>query len=108
MPDKTLTIDMPVAFERATSVHSIGPLQLEGDLPAAIFDLQAHRWRYRRRACKIGIDSGLRHQRWTCVAQRRRAQTLGATGLLSDIKVNLETMARAIDLAQQGFEEITE
>jgi len=38
--DKTLDIDVPVALGHVKSVHSIGALQFEGDLPAAIFHLQ--------------------------------------------------------------------
>lgn len=35
-----LTIDLPVVLSDVKSVHSIGALQFEGDLPAAIFHLQ--------------------------------------------------------------------
>jgi intracellular sulfur oxidation DsrE/DsrF family protein len=35
-----LVIDIPVQLPRVNSVHSIGSLQFEGDLPAAIFHLQ--------------------------------------------------------------------
>lgn len=35
-----LTIDIPVELNAVKSVHSIGGLQFEGDLPAALFHLQ--------------------------------------------------------------------
>lgn len=35
-----LVIDIPVALRRVHSVHSIGSLQFEGDLPASLFHLQ--------------------------------------------------------------------
>ena len=36
MTDRKLTIDIPVALEQVRSVHSIGTLEFEGDLPAAM------------------------------------------------------------------------
>jgi intracellular sulfur oxidation DsrE/DsrF family protein len=38
--EKTLDIDIPVTLQHVKSVHSIGGLQFEGDLPASIFHLQ--------------------------------------------------------------------
>ncbi len=38
--EETLDIDVPVTLQHVKSVHSIGALQFEGDLPAAIFHLQ--------------------------------------------------------------------
>jgi intracellular sulfur oxidation DsrE/DsrF family protein len=35
-----LTIDIPVALQQVKSVHSIGSLAFEGDLPASLFHLQ--------------------------------------------------------------------
>lgn len=35
-----LTIDIPVALQQVRSVHSIGSLAFEGDLPASLFHLQ--------------------------------------------------------------------
>ena len=35
-----ITIDIPVKLSSVKSVHSIGSLQFEGDLPAALFHLQ--------------------------------------------------------------------
>jgi hypothetical protein len=35
-----LFIDIPVELQQVKSVHSIGSLQFEGDLPAALFHLQ--------------------------------------------------------------------
>jgi hypothetical protein len=35
-----INIDVPVELKSVKSVHSIGSLQFEGDLPAAIFHLQ--------------------------------------------------------------------
>ena len=35
-----LTIDIPVALQQVRSVHSIGNLAFEGDLPASLFHLQ--------------------------------------------------------------------
>ncbi|MDX0696712.1 DsrE family protein [Sinorhizobium medicae] len=42
MPDENhaLSIDIPVELRSVKSVHSIGSLQFEGDLPAALFHLQ--------------------------------------------------------------------
>lgn len=40
LTEKALNIDIPVVFQSVKSVHSIGSLQFEGDLPAAIFHLQ--------------------------------------------------------------------
>jgi intracellular sulfur oxidation DsrE/DsrF family protein len=39
-PTSVLNIDVPVVLADVKSVHSIGALQFEGDLPAAIFHLQ--------------------------------------------------------------------
>jgi intracellular sulfur oxidation DsrE/DsrF family protein len=39
-PTPALSIDIPVVLAEVNSVHSIGALQFEGDLPAAIFHLQ--------------------------------------------------------------------
>lgn len=38
--EKALNIDIPVALRHVKCVHSIGALQFEGNLPAAIFHLQ--------------------------------------------------------------------
>lgn len=40
MSDTSLVIDIPVILQQVKSVHSIGGLQFEGDLPAALFHLQ--------------------------------------------------------------------
>ena len=36
----SLVIDIPVELQLVKSVHSIGNLQFEGDLPASLFHLQ--------------------------------------------------------------------
>jgi hypothetical protein len=36
----SLVIDIPVELQLVKSVHSIGDLQFEGDLPASLFHLQ--------------------------------------------------------------------
>ena len=38
--ESPLTIDIPVALQQVKSVHSIGGLAFEGDLPASLFHLQ--------------------------------------------------------------------
>ena len=39
-PVSSLVIDIPVELSDVKSVHSIGTLQFEGDLPASLFHLQ--------------------------------------------------------------------
>lgn len=38
--ETTLTIDVPVVLQQVKAVHSIGRLEFEGDLPAALFHLR--------------------------------------------------------------------
>lgn len=143
MTDRTLTIDVPVTLAQVRSVHSIGTLELEGDLPAAIFHLQLivrdiADWRassevvavFHTNAGHVTLDdeaynlsrkirtgnpykqliadlirSGVKME--LCGATARANGWVNAD-LLPDIEVNLDAMARTIELVQQGFVKITE
>lgn len=143
MTDKALTIDIPVALDEVRSVHSIGALQFEGDLPAAIFHLQLivgdiADWRARSEVIAVFhtnaghvtlnddaynvsrniqtgnpykdlvaglIDSGVRIELCGATA---RANHWGNADLLPNIRINLDAMARTIQLVQQGFVKISE
>lgn len=141
--DKTLTIDIPVVLKEVRSVHSIGALQFEGDLPAAIFHLQLITgdiadWHARSEVIAVFhtnaghvtlndgaynssrniqtgnpykdlvaglIRSGVKIELCGATA---RANNWGNADLLPGIKINLDAMARTIELVQQGFVKITE
>lgn len=143
MTDENLTIDIPVTLEHVRSVHSIGSLAFEGDLPAAIFHLQlivgdVADWRARSEVIAVfhtnaghvtlndaaynasrNIQTGNPYKDLVAGLIRKgvRVELCGATAranhwgnadLLPDIKVNLDAMARTIELVQQGFVKITE
>ena len=140
---RALVIDIPVELKEVKSVHSIGSLQFEGDLPAALFHLQLitgdiASWKakseiivvfhtnaghltlndaaynasrniatgnpYKKLIADI-IDSGVRAELCGATA---KANGWGNADLLPSIKVNLDAMARTIELVQQGFVKITE
>jgi intracellular sulfur oxidation DsrE/DsrF family protein len=138
-----LTIDIPVELNAVKSVHSIGGLQFEGDLPAALFHLQLittdiANWKatsdvivvfhtnaghvtlsdaaynasrniatgnpYKKLVADL-IDKGVKVELCGATA---KVNGWGNADLLPRIKVNLDAMARTIQLVQQGFVKITE
>lgn len=142
-PEASLVIDIPVELQEVKSVHSIGALQFEGDLPASLFHLQLITgdiagWRAKSEviavfhtnaghvtlkdssydaARKIATGNPYRKLVADLVAQGVRVELCGATArvngwgnadLLPDVRINLDAMARTIQLVQQGFVKITE
>ncbi len=138
-----LFIDIPVELKEVKSVHSIGDLQFEGDLPAALFHLQLittdiANWKatsdvivvfhtnaghvtlsdvaynasrniatgnpYKNLVADL-IDKGVKVELCGATA---KVNGWGNSDLLPRIKVNLDAMARTIQLVQQGFVKITE
>ena len=138
-----LIIDIPVELNEVKSVHSIGGLQFEGDLPAALFHLQLitkdiANWKatsdvivvfhtnaghvtlndaaynasrniatgnpYKKLVTDL-IDIGVKVELCGATA---RVNGWGNADLMPRIKVNLDAMARTIQLVQQGFVKITE
>lgn len=143
MSNFDITIDIPVRLPRVKSVHSIGALQFEGDLPASIFHLQlitgdiadwnadsdviavfhtnAGHVTLNDEAYNISrnIATGNPYKNLVADLMRRgvRIELCGATAkvnhwgnadLLSGVKINLDAMARTIQLVQEGFVKITE
>lgn len=141
--NNALVIDVPVYLEKVKSVHSIGALQFEGDLPAAIFHLQLiagdiAEWRAQSDVIVVfhtnaghvtlndaaynrsrNIVTGNPYKDLVAALVRRgvKIELCGATAkvnnwgnadLLPFVKVNLDAMARTIQLVQQGFVKITE
>jgi predicted peroxiredoxin len=139
----TLTIDIPVKLPRVKSVHSIGALQFEGDLPASIFHLQlitgdiadwnadsdvvavfhtnAGHVTLNDEAYNISRNIATGNPYKNLVADLMKGgvkiELCGATAkvnhwgnadLLSGVKINLDAMARTIQLVQEGFVKITE
>ena len=139
----TLTIDIPVQLPRVKSVHSIGALQFEGDLPSSIFHLQlitgdiadwsadsdviavfhtnAGHVTLNDEAYNISrnIATGNPYKNLVADLMRRgvkielcgataKANRWGNADLLSGVKVNLDAMARTIQLVQEGFVKVTE
>ncbi|RWX40821.1 sulfur reduction protein DsrE [Rhizobium leguminosarum] len=145
MPDKKseLVIDIPVELREVKSVHSIGGLEFEGDLPAALFHLQLittdiANWKaasevivvfhtnaghvtlgdeaynasrniatgnpYKKLVADL-IDNGVKVELCGATA---KVNGWGNADLLPRIKINLDAMARTIQLVQQGFVKITE
>lgn len=145
MPDKKseLVIDIPVELREVKSVHSIGGLEFEGDLPAALFHLQLittdiAKWKaasevivvfhtnaghvtlddeaynasrniatgnpYKKLVADL-IDIGVKVELCGATA---KVNGWGNADLLPRIKINLDAMARTIQLVQQGFVKITE
>ena len=145
MPDEKseLVIDIPVELQEVKSVHSIGGLEFEGDLPAALFHLQLittdiANWKaasevivvfhtnaghvtlgdeaynasrniatgnaYKKLVADL-IDIGVKVELCGATA---KVNGWGNADLLPRIKINLDAMARTIQLVQQGFVKITE
>lgn len=142
-PSNALVIDIPVRLERVKSVHSIGALQFEGDLPAAIFHLQLIAgdiadWQAQSDVIVVfhtnaghvtlnddaynksrNIVTGNPYKALVAALAKRgvkielcgataKANNWGNADLLPFVKVNLDAMARTIQLVQQGFVKITE
>lgn len=138
-----LTIDIPVRMDDVKSVHSIGSLQFEGDLPASIFHLQlilgdVADWKANAEIIAVfhtnaghvtlddaaynrsrNIDTGNPYKRLVAdlVARGAKIELCGATArvngwvnadLLPDVKINLDAMARTIQLVRDGFVKISE
>ncbi|MGO6695672.1 DsrE family protein [Rhizobium johnstonii] len=138
-----LFIDIPVELQEVKSVHSIGGLEFEGDLPAALFHLQLittdiANWKatsevvvvfhtnaghvtlddpaynssrniatgnpYKKLVADL-IDIGVKVELCGATA---KVNGWGNADLLPRIKINLDAMARTIQLVQQGFVKITE
>ncbi|NEI59484.1 sulfur reduction protein DsrE [Rhizobium leguminosarum] len=138
-----LFIDIPVELQEVKSVHSIGGLEFEGDLPAALFHLQLittdiANWKatsevvvvfhtnaghltlddaaynssrniatgnpYKKLVADL-IDIGVNVELCGATA---KVNGWGNADLLPRIKINLDAMARTIQLVQQGFVKITE
>jgi intracellular sulfur oxidation DsrE/DsrF family protein len=144
MPSSSpLIIDIPVQLSRVKSVHSIGALQFEGDLPASIFHLQLIAgdiagWRAESDVIAVfhtnaghvtlndeaynmsrNIATGNPYKNLVADLMKRgvKIELCGATAkvnhwgnadLLSGVKINLDAMARTIQLVQEGFVKITE
>ncbi|WP_447756475.1 DsrE family protein [Sphingopyxis fribergensis] len=140
---RLLTIDIPVKLAEVKSVHSIGGLAFEGDLPAALFHLQLITgdiadWGAKSDVITVfhtnaghvtlhddaynaarNIATGNPYKKMVAdlVAIGVRIELCGATAkangwvnadLLPDVKINLDAMARTIELVQQGYVKITE
>jgi intracellular sulfur oxidation DsrE/DsrF family protein len=140
---RRLTIDIPVKMAEVKSVHSIGGLAFEGDLPAALFHLQLITgdiadWGAKSDVITVfhtnaghvtlhddaynaarNIATGNPYKKMVAdlVAIGVRIELCGATAkangwvnadLLPDVKINLDAMARTIELVQQGYVKITE
>lgn len=138
-----LVIDVPVEMQQVKSVHSIGALQFEGDLPASIFHLQLITsdiadWKARSEVIAVfhtnaghvtlndaaynasrNIATGNPYKDLVANLMKRgvnielcgataRVNGWGNADLLPDVKINLDAMARTIQLVQQGFVKITE
>ncbi|CAH1668816.1 DsrE family protein [Chelatococcus asaccharovorans] len=142
-PPASLVIDIPVELPQVKSVHSIGALQFEGDLPASIFHLQLITgdiadWKSTSEVIAVfhtnaghvtlndraynasrNIATGNPYKDLVADLMKRgvKIELCGATArvngwgnadLLPDIKINLDAMARTIQLVQHGFVKITE
>ncbi|HSH94694.1 MAG TPA: DsrE family protein [Roseimicrobium sp.] len=136
-------IDVPVELENVKSVHSIGALQFEGDLPASIFHLQLITrdiadWGAASEVIVVfhtnaghvtlndaaynasrNIATGNPYKDLIAelVAHGVAIELCGATAkvngwgnadLLPSVRINLDAMARTIQLVQLGFVKITE
>ncbi|MEK1887278.1 MAG: DsrE family protein [Phyllobacterium sp.] len=138
-----LFIDIPVELQQVKSVHSIGSLQFEGDLPATLLHLQlittdVANWKaesdvivvfhtnaghvtlddaaynasrniatgnpYKKLVADL-IDIGVKVELCGATA---KVNGWGNADLLPRIKINLDAMARTIQLVQHGFVKITE
>ncbi|MBB4509662.1 MULTISPECIES: DsrE family protein [Rhizobium] len=138
-----LFIDIPVELQEVKSVHSIGGLEFEGDLPAALFHLQLittdiANWKatsevvvvFHTNAGHVTLDDAAYNSSRNIATGNPykklvadlidigvKVELCGATAkvngwgnadLLPRIKINLDAMARTIQLVQQGFVKITE
>jgi len=139
-----IVIDIPVTLQTVKSVHSIGSLQFEGDLPAPLFHLQLitgdiQDWdakssqviavfhtnaghvtlndRAYNSARNIETGNPYKGLLADLVKRGVNVELCGATAkangwgnidLLPNVKINLDAMARTIQLVQQGFVKITE
>ena len=144
MPNaRELIIDIPVKLSGVKSVHSIGSLAFEGDLPASIFHLQLitrdiSNWNAESDVVAVfhtnaghvtlndasynasrNIATGNPYKQmitdlihWGAKVElcgaTAKAYGWGNADLLPDIKINLDAMARTIELVQQGFVKISE
>ena len=141
--NNSLVIDIPVELQLVKSVHSIGDLQFEGDLPASLFHLQLitgdiAEWHAQSDVIAVfhtnaghvtlnddaynaarNISTGNPYKGLVADLTKRGAkiELCGATArvngwsnadLLPGVKINLDAMARTIQLVQQGFVKITE
>jgi intracellular sulfur oxidation DsrE/DsrF family protein len=141
--NNSLVIDIPVELQKVKSVHSIGALQFEGDLPASIFHLQLITddivdWKAQSEVIAVfhtnaghvtlndgaynasrNITTGNPYKNLVADLTKRavKVELCGATArvngwgnadLLPSVKINLDAMARTIQLVQQGFVKITE
>jgi len=141
--ESSLVIDVPVELENVKSVHSIGALQFEGDLPASIFHLQLITrdiadWGaasevivvFHTNAGHVTLnDAAYNASRNIATGNPYKGliselvehgvaiELCGATAkvngwgnadLLPSVKINLDAMARTIQLVQLGFVKITE
>ncbi|RRN63613.1 sulfur reduction protein DsrE [Caulobacter sp. 602-1] len=130
-------------MDHVKSVHSIGSLEFEGDLPASIFHLQlilgdVADWKAQAEIIAVfhtnaghvtlndaaynrarNIDTGNPYKGLVAglVDSGAKIELCGATAkvngwvnadLLPDVKINLDAMARTIQLVQQGFVKISE
>jgi intracellular sulfur oxidation DsrE/DsrF family protein len=141
--NNSLVIDIPVELQLVKSVHSIGNLQFEGDLPASLFHLQLitgdiAEWHAQSDVIAVfhtnaghvtlnddaynasrNISTGNPYKNLVADLTKRgtKIELCGATArvngwgnadLLPGVKINLDAMARTIQLVQQGFVKITE
>jgi len=142
-PPASLVIDIPVELPQVKSVHSIGALQFEGDLPASIFHLQLITgdiadWKSTSEVIAVfhtnaghvtlndraynasrNIATGNPYKDLVADLMKRgvKIELCGATArgngwgnadLLPDNQINLDAIARTIQLVQHGFVKITE
>lgn len=142
-PDSSLVIDVPVKLQQVKSVHSIGALQFEGDLPASIFHLELITgdiadWKAQSEVIAVlhtnaghvtlndgaynasrNIATGNPYKDLVSDLMKRgvKVELCGATArvngwgnadLLPGVRINLDAMARTIQLVQEGFVKITE
>jgi hypothetical protein len=103
-----LIIDIPVRMDHVKLVHSIGALQFEGDLPASIFHLQlilrdVADWKAQAEIIAV-FHTNAGHVTLNDAAYHRSRNA----DLLPEVKINLDAMARTIQLVQQGFIKISE
>lgn len=141
--ESALFIDIPVELQEVKSVHSIGGLEFEGDLPAALFHLHLittdiANWKatsevvvvFHTNAGHVTLDDAAYNSSRNIATGNPykklvadlidigvNVELCGATAkvngwgnadLLPRIKINLDAMARTIQLVQQGFVKITE